>query len=303
MRRVAFLLGGALCASLCVFETSSARADWLPGPSRAISIADSAAPNAPVSSYAYGPRAQASIGGDLALFSVSHENLTFRLGGSALVAFEDASRHAVLPGESQRTAFALSGAWAISDFMARALGPGKEVELSLALGRDFALAGTDYTLSDRYHPDDVPFGAGGDYVSVDAALKTLLGGRFEQFSRLGFRADLNAFPDLVGAHAASDTVADSLHEGGEYQAFFELGLRFHACPQIEPLARLYFDLIEPHDDSAKTLALVRLLLGAALPGKSFELTPFTAFEAGHGEGIWVNRTELRWSGGVRLDAR
>jgi hypothetical protein len=286
-----------------VFDTSLAHAEWLAGPSRAISIADSAAPNAPVSSYAYGPRAQASIGGDLAWFSAQHENLTFRLGSSALVAFEDASRHAVLPGESQRMAFALSGAWAISDFMARTLGPGKELELSLALGRDFALAGTDYTLADRYHSDDVPFGAGGDYVSLDAALKMPLASQFEQFSRLGFRVYLNAFPDLVGAHVASDTVADSLHEGGEYQAFFELGLRFHASEHVQPLARLYFDLIEPHDDSAKTLALARLVLGAALPGKSFELTPFTAFEAGHGEGILVNRTELRWSGGVRLYAR
>jgi hypothetical protein len=76
-----------------------------------------------------------------------------------------------------------------------------------------------------------------------------------------------------------------------------------ASSWAEPLARLYWDVLAPHDDTAKTLALARLLVGVALPGRSLELTPFTAFEAGHGEGILVNRTELRWSGGVRLYAR
>jgi hypothetical protein len=66
---------------------------------------------------------------------------------------------------------------------------------------------------------------------------------------------------------------------------------------------LYLDAIAPHDDSAKTLVLARLLLGVALPGERCELTPFTAIEAGHGAGILVNRTELRWSVGVRLYAR
>src|SRR4051812_13315972 len=85
-----------------------AGAEWLPGPSRAISVADSASPDAPVTSYAYGPRAQASLGGDVALFRVLARTYTFRLGGSALLAFDDAERHAALPGETVRDAFELS---------------------------------------------------------------------------------------------------------------------------------------------------------------------------------------------------
>jgi hypothetical protein len=291
----------ALAAS--VLFAPRARAEWLPGPSRAISIADSASPDAPVSSYAYGPRAQASIGGDLALVSVQSSAATFRFGGSALVAFEDADGHAVLPSEALHTSFEISGAWAFTDFASRALGPGKELELSLAFGRHSALPMTDFTFGDHYHSDDVPFGAGGDYFSADIAFRSLLGRRFTEFSRLGVRAYTNLFPDLVGAHVASDTVADSLHEGAEYQAWGEVGLRLRSNAWAEPLARLYVDVIQPHDDSAKTLLLARLLLGVALPGRSFELTPFTAVEAGHGAGLLVNRTELRWSGGVRLYAR
>ncbi len=280
-----------------------AAAEWLPGPSHAISMADSASPDAPVTGYAYGPRAHVSLGGDLALFSVAARAFSFRFGGSALLAFEDGARHVPLPGETLRSAFELSGAWELRDFAARALGPGKELELSLSLGRRSALPMTDFTLGDRYHTDDVPFGAGGDYLGADVAFRAPLGTRFSETSRLGFRAYANAFPDLFGARVASDVTADSLHEGAEYQAWFELGARFHAASWVEPLSRLYVEVIEPHDDNAKPLFLARLLVGGALPGRSFELTPFTAFEAGHGPGILVNRTELRWSGGIRLYAR
>ena len=304
MRWLSKALAWGLVTSSLRPATAFAQAEWLSGPSRAISIADSASPDAPVSGYAYGPRAQASLGGDLALVSVRLPATAsmLRFGGSALVAFEDADRRVLLPGQTLRTAFDLSAAWAFTDFAARALGPGKELEWSLAIGRHSALPMTDFTLGDPYHSDDVPFGAGGQYLAADIAFRSPLGARFAEFSRFGVRVFTNGFPDLFGAHAASDSTADSLHEGGEYQAWFELGLRYRSA-WAEPLARLYLDVIAPHDDSAKSLLLARLLLGVALPGRSFELTPFTAIEAGHGEGILVNRTELRFSGGVRLYAR
>jgi len=303
MTRASLWLALGVLVPGALLSTSLASAEWLSGPSREISVADSASPDAPVTSYAYGPRAQGSVGGDLALLELDTSGLTFRLGGSALVAFEDAARHAALPGETLRTSFELSAAWALTQFAARAFGPGRELELSLALGRRSALPMTDFTLGDHYHPNDVPFGAGGDYLSTEVALRSALGSGLATSCRLGLRAYTNAFPDLFGAHAASDYVADTLREGGEYQASAELGVRLRASSWAEPLARLYLDLLVPHDDTAKTLALARLLVGVALPGRGLELTPFTAFEAGHGEGILVNRTELRWSGGVRLYAR
>lgn len=303
MNRAARLFVWGLSAALpCAFGVP-AQADWLSAPSRAISVADSASPDAPVTAYEYGPRARASLGGDWAIFSTRSRDTSFRLGGSALISFEDATDHAFAPSQALRTAFELSAAWAFTNFAARSLGRGRTLELALAVGKHTTEPVHDFTLPDRYHADDVPFGAGGGYLSAETAFFQPLGDRWEQFSRLGFRAYTNAFPDLVGARVASDAVADDLHEGAEYQAFCELGLRVHALPRLEPLARLYFDVIAPHDDSAKPLVLARLLVGAAVPGSVFELTPFTAVEVGHGEGIVVNRTELRWSGGVRLYAR
>ena len=294
----------ALLAGSCALLSSPpAKAEWLTGASRAISCVDSASPDAPVTSYAYGPRAQATLGGDLAFYRRLQQNSGFRWGGSALLAFEDATRHAPLPGETLRSAFELSLAWSWTDFAARALGPNRELEWTIALGRHSALPIGDYTLGDRYHSDDVPFGAGGGYLATDVALRAPFAGRGSTFVRLGARAYTNLAPDLVGAHEASDLIADSLHEGAKYQALLELGLRYSASPRLEPLLGLYFDLIAPHDDQAKMLALARLLVGAALPGQSWELTPFTAVEVGRGEGIAVNRSELRWSGGVRLYAR
>jgi hypothetical protein len=292
-----------LSVSCALLSSQPAKAEWLSGPSRAISCADSASPDAPVTSYAYGPRAAASLGGDLAFYRRAQQNSGFRLGGSALLAVEDATRHALSPGETLRSAFELSLAWSWTDFAARALGPHRELEWTIALGRHSALPISDFTLGDRYHADDVPFGAGGGYLATDVALRAPFAERGSGFFRLGARAYTNLAPDLVGAHEASDFIADSLHEGAKYQTFLELGLRYAASPRLEPVLRLYFDLIAPHDDQAKVLALARLLVGAALPAHSWELTPFTALEAGRGEGIAVNRTELRWSGGVRLYAR
>jgi hypothetical protein len=292
-----------LSASSALLSAQPAKAEWLSGPSRAISYADSASPDAPVTSYAYGPRSQATLGGDLAFYRRVHRQSGFRLGGSALLAFEDAARHQPLPGETLRSAFELSLGWSWTDFAARALGPHRELEWTLALGRHSALPMSDFALPDRYHADDVPFGAGGGYLGTDIALRSPFAGRGSAFIRLGARAYTNLAPDLVGAHEASDVVADSLHEGAEFQSSLELGVRYAALPRLEPLLRLYFDVIAPHDDQAKVLALARLLVGAALPGQSWELTPFTAVEAGRGEGVAVNRTELRWSAGVRLYAR
>ena len=99
----------AVLAAYALLAPARSEAEWLPGSSRAISPADSASPDAPVTSYAYGPRAHASLGGDLALFSAPARAYTFRLGGSALLAFDDAERHALSPGEALQSAFEAFG--------------------------------------------------------------------------------------------------------------------------------------------------------------------------------------------------
>ena len=65
----------------------------------------------------------------------------------------------------------------------------------------------------------------------------------------------------------------SLREGGEYQTSAELGVRVRTGSWAEPLARLYLDLTDPHDDDAKALALARLLQGDVSGTRILERSP------------------------------
>ena len=298
-RVLAFLVTVALGVSL----TRPLHAEWLPGPSRALSFADSASPDAPVTSYAYGPRARASLGGDWALVGKNGRASDVRLGGSALVVIEDAEHRAVFPSQTLRTVLELSLAWAFPGHGAGARASTRTFELGLVLGRTSSEPLAGYVLSDRHHADDVPFGAGGSYLGADGAFRARCLPKLTLTSRLGLRLFMNALPDLVGQREASDIIADFAHEGAEAASRFELALRWAPSDAAQPLLALYADSIVAHDDSAKPLWLGRALLGVALAGRAYELTPFVDVEAGHGQGVLVNRTELRWGGGLRLHVR
>jgi hypothetical protein len=281
----------------------AARADWLTLGSRAISRGASADPDAPVVAYGYGPRARASLGGDVALLTTGRRGREFRLGAAGLFAVEDAESKDATPNEVGRSLLALSATWAYFDALQSVLPLDSVVELGLEIGGRNSFAFDHFLLGDPYHADDVPFGAGGNYLGVDAALRAPMARRFVGVSRLTLRAYTNAFPALFGQAEASDHVASSLEEGAELSAALELGARFLLTPRVQPVLNLYADVIEPHDDSAKTLWLVRGLLGVAIPGGDFELDPYVDMEAGHGQGLLVNRTELRLGAGARLYAR
>lgn len=298
MRARAFWLALALCGA-----PSAADADWLTLGSRALSRGDSADPDAPVVAYGYGPRARASLGGDVALFTTGRSGREFRLGAAGLFAVEDAESKDASPNEVGRSLLALSATWAYADVLPSLLPVDSLVELGLELGGRSSFAFDQFTLADPYHPDDVPFGAGGNYLGLDAGLRAPLSRHLVGVSRLTLRAYTNAFPAMFGQTEASDHVASALEEGAELSVALELGARFLLTSRAQPVLHLYADVIEPHDDSAKTLWLVRGLAGVAIPGGDFELEPFVDMEAGHGQGLLVNRTELRLGIGARLYAR
>lgn len=293
----------AHCTLLLLSASHTASAEWLAGPSRGLPLGDSASPDAPVISYAYGPRSAASVAADLAFVTSRGPEREFRFGGMALLAVANAESDSVVPSDVLRTAVELGGAWSFRDWQAALLGPGHTLELALGLGSRTAFANEGYVLRDAYRTDDVPFGAGGYYLGGDVALQSRVAEGWAVLSRVGVRAYTNFFPDLVGRGARSNDVANTLHEGAKWQTWFETGARMQLTPAIEPLLRFYVDIIAPHDDSAKTLWLGRLLAGAALPGSRWELVPYVASEAGHGSGLLVNRSELRLEVGVRLHAR
>jgi len=290
---------------LCVLLLSSvhARADWLTLGSRAIARGDSADPDAPVTGYGYGPRARASLGLDVALLQDARSRRDFRFGLSALYAFENAGKSGILPRDLARGAFAVSAAFAYSDPLPSLLPRGHVLELGLELGRRTASSLGAFVLQDAHRPNDVPFGGGGNYLGFDAGVRSAFSSHGVVTSRLTIRSYTNALLDAVGQREASDVVADSLEEGAELSAALETDARWLLGTTVQPTLSLYAEWMEPHDDSAQTLWLARALLGLALPGAAFELEPYLDSEVGHGQGLLVNRTELRLGLGLRLYAR
>lgn len=297
MKASAWLLLGVSCC-----WSASVRAEWLTLGSRVISRGDSADPDAPVTGYAYGPRARASLGLDLAILNTPRRDRAFRLGLVGLVTLEDAEHHRVFPSQTGRSFVALSTSLAYREPFSW-LPTGHELELGLELGHRGAFSLDQFVMRDAYRTNDVPFGAGGNYLGLDGALRFPFGAHWQTTSRLRLRSYFNALPDAVGQTEASDYLASTLEEGAELSAGLELGVRYQLASQLEPVLRLYADVVEPHDDSAKTLWLTRALFGLALPGADFELEPYADVEAGRGQGLLVNRTELRIGGGIRLYAR
>lgn len=292
-----------LTVALVVAPSVASATEWLAGPSRAIPVSDSVSPDAPVVSYAYGPRARATAGGDLAFVEVAGHGSDFRFGGSVLLAFENARSTRVFPEQTLRSVLELGGAWAFpddADPRSKSLGT---LELGAVVGIRSAQRLGRFVLTDPVHATDVPSGAGGSYLGVELAARTLRRAPLVLTSRLGARFFTNLFPDAVGQAEASDVVADALREGVEFMDYLELDARWVQSALAQPLVGLYTDAIFPHDDSAHKRWLGRALLGVAFPGRVFELTPFVDGELGHGQGLLVNRTEARFGLGVRLDAR
>ncbi len=282
MRRV-------LVFALCVSSSAAAETRYFVSEGRAIPTTSSASRDAPVVEYAYGPRAYGSLG--LAPGLLASDG--FHLGISGLFAWENDDSSSVLPKgllfrdvESLSASFDWPETW----------------ELTLCLGHEGAHQERGASV-DPYRTTDIPFGAGGFFVGEELALELWPSSDVRFVSRVGERIFLNAFPLWVGQREASDHVADLLGEGLIHAPFAAIELRYRATPSIQPLASVVGEALVAHDDSARDGVLVRSIVGAAFPGRDWELVPFVSTEAGNGKGLFVNRRELRLSVGVRVAPR
>lgn len=267
---------------------------WLPGSPRAIAETDSASRDAPVLAWSYGPRAQASLGQALGL--VAWDARRVRLGVSALLALEDANVHAAFPTEHLRHRLELSLAWLMPRLARAHLPLRSQAEMALTVGHDGPTGRMDSP--DPIRPDDVPFGAGGNFVGLDLALRVPWGARTTASARVGARLYANAFA-LIAGRSASSMVADALHEGALCAATLDLSARYRWRPGAEPLIAVFGQWLVAHDASARDPRYLRALAGLGLPGKVGEWMPFGAVELGNGQGLLVNRQQLALSLGVR----
>jgi hypothetical protein len=284
---------------LAIARDASADATWLPGPARALPRTTSASRDAPVFEYAYGPRAQASIGAEPGLLEVRRDATTLRVGIYAMIGLENATATRVFPpAELWRGLVGGSVSLELPRLARAWLGPGDALELSLTLGHesDHATAGESVPSPS---PRDIPFGGGGNCVAPDVAARLGVGRAVTVLVRLQDRIYWNELPAMFGARSASDTVADDLHEGLANAPGADLVVRWQAARWIVPSVALFAEHLFPHDGFVDGGGFFRALCGVVFPGRVGELEPFASFDAGNGKGLLVERRELRLSVGVR----
>ena len=288
-------------AVACAASSSVAVGDvvLLSGSGRALPRTTSASRDAPVFEYAYGPRAQASLGGEIAVLTLRGESSVVRIGGWALVALENSDLGRVFPpSQLWRAQIGVTTAIELPRLARRIFGPGSDLELSLGVGHesDHATNGTNLPTPGVY---DVPFGGGGDFFVLDAAWKIPVGRRVSFLFRFDDRVYFNELPLVVGARAISDDVASALREAWTNVASTEIVARWTATRWLAPTLALDAEHLFAHDPFVADGAFVRVLAGAGLLGRTAELMPFVSFDAGNGKGMLVDRRELRLSVGVR----
>ena len=266
-----------------VFTTNRAQAEaplaplgWLPGAARAVPRTSSASRDTPVCEYAYGPRAQGELGGELGLFGTRGRYVSFRLGGYAMIALENVSETQPFPREYWRGLVGLSGSLSL-DALARAtLGRNSAVELTLVLGHESSHR------TDQPSPfDTLTFATRGqlNFASLDAAARFPLGGWGEAAIRFTERL----FVGSVFTHAPS----------------FDLDLRWRALTWLQPAVALYGEHFFASEAVAEDCYFARALVGVALPGRLGEMMPFISGDTGCGKGLLVTRREAHVGMGFR----
>jgi hypothetical protein len=278
------LVPGAIVA-LALFASADAQAqpappsgfEWLPGAARAIARTDSASRDTPVFEYAYGPRAQASIGAEFGVFDARGSRLSGRFGVYGMVCLENGTSEEVFPPHELWRGLVGFSAALSSDWLARRwFGPGSRVEITLGAGHE-----SDHEDDFRQTPGprDIPFGGGGDFLAPDLAVRLPLGARADVTVRLQERVYVR------GALA---------HAPGA-----DLVLRVRPWPAVQPSLALFGEQIIADDAQARDTFFARALLSLGFTGTVGVLGPFASFDVGAGKGLLINRREARFSAGVR----
>lgn len=273
----------ALALFALVFTTNRAHAEepprplgWLPGAARAVSRSQSASRDTPTFEYAYGPRAQGSLGGEIGLFGARGRWTSFRLGAYAMIALENVDETQPFPREYWRGLVGVSASLALDAFARAAFGRSSAAEITLVLGHESSHR------TDQPSPfDTLTFSTRGqlNFASLDAAARFPLGGWGEAEIRFTERL----FVGSIFTHAPS----------------FDLDLRWRALTWLQPTLAIFGEHFFAGDADDDDCYFARARVGAALPGRLGELMPFVSGDAGCGKGLLVTRREAHVGAGFR----
>jgi hypothetical protein len=109
---------------------------WLPGGARVIPRTSSASRDTPVLEYAYGPRAQGSLGGEFGFLEQRWPLAALRLGMYGMITLENDQEKIVFPREYWRGHAGVSLAVASEALGRQWFGPGAVMEFAIVIGHE-----------------------------------------------------------------------------------------------------------------------------------------------------------------------
>jgi len=277
---------------------SGVRFELLPGASGAISHSASASRDTALLGYQLTPYSSLTAGGDLGLFLLDFDVVTFRLGFFGMLELESDRPldpetdgfNGLLPSAGVAFWRGLEGASAAVslDRLARTwLGARGELEAALSFRHESEhFTGSPDGSEPQYQ--DVPHI--GNFLMPEVAARIPVGP-----VDLEFRLQVKAFLPQSGVR------------------FYSVGpgadviVRWRLCEWAQPFSATFAEYLVGMEASWEGRSgvvpdnyLVRNLTGVAFPNAVAEIQVFTSFAVGHGKGLLVYREEFLWGGGVRI---
>ena len=260
-------------------DVQAPRTTWefMPGPAREIPRTESASRDAAALEFAYGPRAEASLGAEFGLIAARTPHRVVTVGMYAMWAMENVDQKQVFPPiQVGRGLVGFTASYSLAALARRVFGQRGAMEVSVTVGHE-----SDHAIANPMlpapRPDDIR-DTEGNFAAPDAAVRAPLGPT-EVTARLANR--------LYWEGAIRD--APSL----------DLAVRWRALPGFLPTAALYAEKLFARDRGARTGGSLRLMTGAVVPGHLGEVFFFSSLELGDGRGLLVNQRETRIALGVR----
>lgn len=266
------------CAGLLVASTVGAEEEsltWLPGSARLIPRTTSASRDTPALEFAFGPKAQGSLGAEFGILEKQWREMSLRFGMYGMIALENDTEEIIFPREYWRGLVGFSLAYS-PDALARAwFGKGSAIELGVVFGHE----------SD--HHTDAP-------LNVDELAYSLYG-------QLNFlQHDIALRVPMGGIGDVSIRFLDRLFAGSGYSHApgFDLHVRFRPLEWLNPVVSVFGEHYFASAEGADCY-FGRAMTGIAFVGVFGELTPFASFDAGCRKGLLFERREAAVSGGFR----
>jgi hypothetical protein len=249
---------------------------WLPGAARVVSASLSGSRDTPLFEYGYGPRPYSTIGAEWGWMKAGGDAVSFRFGMYVFIGLDNHTSDVFFwPYEIWRAQPGLTFTWFLGRLSERLLGEQGDIELGLKVSHESDHG--DYRR--RSLPDDILYGGGGDFFVPDIALRTRVARTLELSVRLQSR--LYAWGAFSACPAA------------------DLSLRWKQLSFVNPFVSLFAEKLFARPSESRDGHHLRLLAGAAFPGRFGEFSLFASLDSGNGKGLLINQRDTRVSGAVR----